>query len=304
MVHQRLAGLVLVVLAFVAVLSTSAWRPRVVQGALLVPPPPAVGDCWTPLPTDPAVDAVLAADRVPPLTAAPCSGPRVGEVVEVENQRRYSQAEAYRCVAEAQRYLGLPAALTREMAYQDGTTQWLSPVRPLALTFGPRPDQVAAGQLWSACVVIGVGVGFAGQRFSGTVRRLAQRGGTAFAPFAVCSQAPVVHVTVPCDAPHRYEVFAESYDLGADEAASTASCREQVAQQTGLADPTAGGRLVVELLPYAYDQTSGSESRAATYAEARASDGRGLICVVRPTDAGKRLTDTLHGIGERPLPLR
>lgn len=301
MVRQRLTGIVLLTLALVAVLSTSSWRARVVAGALVVPPPPAVGDCWTPLPTDPDVDAILASDRVPPLTSQPCSGPRVGEVVAVENQQR-STPIGRPCTSAAQSYLGVIAAPTRPVDVAAGATPWSSPIVPTAVTFGPGPLQRAAGQQWSACVVLGVG--FPGQRFPGSVRGLARVGGSGFAPYAVCSPAPVVHATVPCGTPHRYEVFAEAYDLGPDEAASAASCREQVAQQTGLADPLADGRLAVELMPYAYDQTSGSESRVVPYGEARASDGRGLICVVRPADPDARLTGTLHGIGDRPLPLR
>ncbi len=116
--RQRLTGLVLITLALIAVMSTSALRSKTVSGQAVVHPPPQVGDCWTGQITAQLNDG----EHVLPLASQPCDGSRLGEVAFVDNQRSYTQQD---CDSQARQYLGLPTSVTQLAGSQDQTdTTW------------------------------------------------------------------------------------------------------------------------------------------------------------------------------------
>ncbi|MEJ7650819.1 MAG: hypothetical protein WKF57_17535 [Nakamurella sp.] len=293
--RRRLTGLTVIAVAVIAMMLVTVGRRREVPGAAVVPPPPQIGNCLSTLVTD-QVWQGMNEGEVPVLVSAPCEGIRAGEVVSVDDKRAYSQLN---CWTPTMAYLGLPSE--DEPVGHSGTI-WTSSSAVMTYTFGPSPLQVAAGQLWSACVVLGVdSEEFRPQPFSESPRNAAVRGGAAFDVFAFCSDSALATTSVPCSGRHRYEFVASGFNLDASEAASLDSCKAAASRLTGLADPSAGGRLRIELVAYTYDE-SASEPRRTTYHQARTSGG-GVTCTVSPAAPDELLTSTLVGLGKRPLPI-
>lgn len=106
---------------------------------------------------------------------------------------------------------------------------------------------------------------------------------------------------VPCSERHRYEMIADAVDLAPLEADALESCRALASELTGLEDPSADGRLRIELMGFIYDPDD-TTPRRASYQQARA-DGGSVTCVVSPTAPGEMLTSTLIGLGDTPLPI-
>lgn len=296
--RQRLTGLVLITIALIAVMSTSALRSRTVAGQAVVHPPPQVGDCWTGESTEQLFDN----GEVPVLAAQPCNGSRLGEVVSVNNTRSYTQQD---CTSPALTYLGLPASVVQLDVIDNRTaTVWKTRSGLLALTFGPDPLQVAAGQLWSACVLVGAEPGEQGRMtprpFPGTVRSLATTGGASFNRFATCSNSLVSDPVVKCDQSHRYEIFLQAAVTGPSETDSLDLCTTELRSLTGMTDPTADGRLKVVLLPYRFDQRT-EKVQPSTYQQARQEGG--VSCAMTPTATDQVLTGTLMALYDRPLPI-
>lgn len=293
--RRRLTGLAVIVVAVIAIAAVAAGRQRTVSGAAVVPPPPQIGDCVATSAAD-QVWQQLEYDVVPSLVSAPCTGVRAGEVVSVDDQRPTTQTD---CSTPTVSYLGLPPGPGEQLGSE---TVWITRSVIMSYTFGPSPLQVAAGQRWSACVALGIDRdSFRSQPLTESPRDAATRGGAAFDPFAFCVAAPLSSTSIPCGHPHRYEVVADGFNLSAREADSLASCKAISSRLTGLVDPTAGGRLQVELVSYVWDDGA-SSARATGYQQAR-SGGGSVMCTVSPVAPGEMLSSTLVGLGERPVPI-
>ena len=302
-VRRPLTGIVVIALALIAVTAVAVGRPKTVSGAAVVPPPPQVGDCVPVAVTDQILDQGwndTDGSGVPVLVAAPCTGSRAGEVVSVDDHRVYSQGD---CWTPAVDYIGLPAPTRTVESASDAESSWVTRAQVFSFTFGPSPLQVAAGQLWSACVLTGVSDDDdpRPQPLLASARDAARQGGIAFEPFASCANSPSPEGSAPCVTAHRYEVMGDAVTLGPSEADTLASCTALVTELTGLQDPSAGGRLEIGLTAYRYDQAAGAV-RVTTYQQARAEHG-GVTCTVSPARAGEMLTSTLVGLGDRPLPV-
>lgn len=293
--RRRLTGLAVIAVAVIAMMLVAAGRHRVVDGAAVVPPPPQIGDCVSTAITDQEWQG-MNEGKVPVLVSAPCEGARAGEVVSVDDQRAYTQRD---CWTPTLGYLGVPATTG---PFSESETTWQTRTVVMSYTFGPSPLQVAAGQLWSACVVLGIDTeDFRPLPLEESARDAATRGGTAFDRFAICSDAPSPTEFTACGGPHRYEMVADAIALGPSEADSLESCQALVSELTGMQDPSANGRLRVELTAYRYDDGGGSLLKA-DYLQARAAGG-GVTCTVSPAAPDKMLTSTLVGLGKRPLPI-
>lgn len=295
--RRRLTGLTVIAVAVIAMMLLTAGRARQVSGVAVVPPPPQIGDCVSIPVTDQIVEQMNEGE-VPVLVSGPCEGARAGEVASLEDQRAYAQRD---CWTPTLGYLGVPAT-AGPFPESESETAWQTRTAAMSYTFGPSPLQVAAGQLWSACVLVGLDTeNFRPRPLIESARDAATRGGTAFNPFAICSDAPLSTEFTPCGGPHRYEMVADGFNLGPSEADSLESCRALVSELTGLQDPSANGRLRVELIAYRYDDGGGS-LRETDYQQARTAGG-GVTCTVSPVARDEALTMTLVGLGERPLPI-
>lgn len=292
--RRRLTGLTVIAVAVIAMMLLTAGRARQVSGVAVVPPPPQIGDCVS-IPVTDQVLEQMNEGEVPVLVSGPCQGARAGEVASLEDQRAYAQGD---CWTPTLGYLGVPATAG---PFLKSETAWQTRTAAMSYTFGPSPLQVAAGQLWSACVLVGLDTeNFRPRPLIESARDAATRGGTAFDPFAICSDAPLSTQFTPCGGPHRYEMVADAFNLGPSEAEGLEFCRALVSELTGLQDPSANGRLRVELIAYRYDDDG--SLRKADYQQARTAGG-GVTCTVSPVAPGEVLTMTLVGLGERPLPI-
>ncbi|MGI8416713.1 MAG: hypothetical protein ACR2P2_11035 [Nakamurella sp.] len=90
----------------------------------------------------------------------------------------------------------------------------------------------------------------------------------------------VVRSPGSCARPHLAQILGRSTDSAGEPAIDDfrTGCRDFAVQVTGMADPTAGGRLEVEWVP--------AES----------------ACLLVVVDASRTLTASLYGIGDAPLP--
>lgn len=301
--RQRLTGLVLIGAALVVVMAISALQGRAVPGRAVaspVPPRPQVGDCATAEVTPQFLEQVYSGE-VPVLTSQPCDGARAGEVISITEGTSDVRTE---CFKAASGYVGLTPIDLGSLAVQNSpATEWIPNVRLVAFNFRPSPLQAAAGQRWSACVMVGAGLeGLQPLPFQESPRDAAIRGGTSFDRFSVCADTQMPERLIPCGEPHRYELIAGSLSVGGTEAASLASCRAKITEVTGLIDPSAGGRLQVATISYTVDQKT-EKLVETTYAAAQ-QGGASLSCVVTPASADEVLTGSLYGLNDRPLPIR
>ena len=296
-------------------------------GAAVLPGAPAVGDCLLRTPVDPsvapgllmpAVDPVIAeltdsatlpAVTVPAFGAAAagrCTGPVLGEVVEVLTDRdavtvaltQTSGADRdARCRDAAVEYVGLRSAdpATSEAgatrlpgpAADASPLEW-SPALPIeARWVGPDRLRRQVGQLWMACVL----TPDSEQPYRGTARATF---GTGAPPPALGLCWPVGDLdslprAVDCAGPHRGQLMAVGSLPEPDRADFTAvhrSCREVVSRLMLRADPEASGDLVVRTDPAEPPPTRRFTQGPVTVA-----------CFVASAD-GRELDGSVMGLGE------
>ena len=296
---RRWGGIVLLIAAVAAAVVLGSLHTKQVGGtAATAPPPgpPAVGDCL----------GVLAGYGYPfAATVVACEQAHVGEVVDVMSDGALSHATSpadstddetdpsIACELAAVRYMGVP----------DGST-WYP-----AATFGSyliQPDPIAQqlGSQWLVCAV-GASAADLGQgAYDGTLRDAAA-GGRYPSSFAVCPLSfDNISMAQSCTSPHRLESFGTTFvgDTGRLPEL-TASCASWVATLTGLADPTAGGRLTAALVPT--DASSSTEPATEEGAPTDQVEPGGAVytCVVHTTGSHE-LTGPLLGLRGEPVPVR
>ena len=119
--------------------------------------------------------------------------------------------------------------------------------------------------------------------------------------FAQCLRSlAAVGATVPCAGPHRVEVFgtAELSPDYRDQAALTADCLVIARSAMRRTDPTAGGLLTINALPFHWDATG---ARQPGFPTRPADLGAAALCTAAVS--GARLLDgSLFGLGENALP--
>ena len=313
---RRWGGVLVLVVAIVAALAGNA-RTKLVAGHGLteqLPDPPAVGDCVLEALSESvlnAFDRTVEIRDFPSARISPCTGSRYGEVVAVlDTGLDYTapsdgdvwgdpKSPANRCSSAVELYLGVPAA-------DDRSSRW-SPTASVAVAgLGPGPVLTDAGQRWVACVVVSLAESAndprGTQRFTGTLQDALE---TLRLPPQLAQCAPSLPdptlgsvSMIPCDRPHSAELLGFAWSDRPDNATKSRlahECPELIGMLTGLADPTAHGRLRVratsmQLPPDASDTDPDAVGPVYYY------------CGVEAT-SGLLLTGPMLGLDNGPLPI-
>ena len=299
--------LFLVLLAAVVAPRVTPQRITGVASTVPIPPAPAVGDCLLqPVPST--------AQLVhPPAVTGPCNGSRYGEVVLLipatavlptqESVDGPVDPNRDVCATAVIDYLGLgptpghpgdPTVFGHPRTLFD---HW-SPVLPSSDLFisGPDEFQLQMGQNWLACISFAP----AAERGTGIAYHRSAAGsfsGTPPAAYAVClltADTTVLQIA-DCRQPHQAEIFGYLFTTEANSPPALATtCRSLITQLTGMADPTAAGRL----LPGTF-RSDGSVDRGSAPVD---PTGRPLSCLTT-APAGHQLTGPLMDLGNKPVPL-
>lgn len=294
---QRARGVLTLLLALLIVLAVSALNGRDLPGTAVAQPVPAptqVGDCvledlyWA----QGEMDTTSTVGSVPPAQLGPCDGARYGEVFTVSTT---TPADSLDCYGPVNEYLGLPSVDS------GGSSGWQIGINAYGVTVSPSALQTAAGQRWAACVVVpATAVAGASSRFPAPVRDAMHSDNGVIGLLGACFDDLKIQLYRPCVDPHGVEVIG--YRDSTVPRTSTQldqECRALVTRMTGLADPTGGGRLTVEVLSFAYDNQGNQVAGTAA-----AADANGFtVCSVRPDDPAGRLTAGLLALNGRPIPL-
>ncbi|GGM08123.1 hypothetical protein [Nakamurella endophytica] len=277
----RGAGGLLLLVAVAGMVAVAAWIRPPISGspaAEPVPAPPAVGDC---LLVDPA-------DAVGPPTG-PCTQRHLGEVVAVQPRAAVGPELSVCSTPGAVTYLGLQPDGTL-----DGT--WSPATFVADRQIGPSRRQRAAGQQWTACVLVPA-LPAADTTYTGTARG-AFAGGRLPQVYAVCAGTVLGERPMPCGRAHTVEVIGSTWVTGpVDRARLARGCADLVRRVTGLADPTAAGALTLssEVVGWSSDGMTGDPADESVRARSTGT----ALCAVH---ASRELRATLVGIGDRPLP--
>jgi len=301
--RRRGAGITVLAALLVLLIVVAAVRDRRLPGdptAAPVPAAPRVGDCIQENPHDRGADLYLTKAPLAALRSGDCSAPRFGEVV--------SLAEGYpdgtdlpdtaidQCFQQAYSYLGLPTpAPPTELPVGPAVSVWF-------VLVGPDDRQRADGQDWSACVVF---LPISADADAPITIDHSLRG-TWDRPedsrlFALCVYG-VDLMSANCLAPHQFEVI--SFNLG-DPAASPESvqsqCTRDVAAALGSPAALDRGEISVLVVPARPDPNG---NRLLT-GPAAVTTETGYVnnCMLSPTDPGKRLTGSVRGLMDAPLPI-
>lgn len=280
-----LVVLAVVIIAAVAAPPALGFGPRVAGSAERVPiaGPPAPGDCLTsrPTPAGSPIDGriAIAAAR----TGACSAGSHVGEIVSVTDRSATDPAgvvvdspvpDPNTCVPAVRAYLGWTAQ------------PWEPVLLDALFLLGPDADQVADGQRWLACAL---GSGSDGYR--GSVR---DGFGAAADLYGRCRDTRQgARSRVSCSDPHDVELFGTAVVGADDQAGLDVSCTTLVTARSEMADPTAGGRLAVQVAPYDPNTVPPDVS----------AGGQTMTCGLRVVGESL-LVGSLVGVGTRPLPWR
>ncbi len=249
-----------------------------------IPGPPVVGDCLLapPVAAGSALTSLGIAIAAAPYAACPApgdSGRAFGEIVSVTpDVREFPTTGVSRqpvpdpeaCDGALRDYLDWPAG------------PWEPVILDPLTMVGPDAGQYAVGQRWIACALTGWGQGYTGSVRDGF--------GRAADRYGQC-EGSTASSQIPCSEPHTTEVFGVAMVDAGGRSDLADSCATLVAARTGMADPTAGGQLVV--------RAGSFDPRVAP-----SDDGAGrqaTTCAVRVA-GGRMLDASLAGIGDRPLP--
>jgi hypothetical protein len=305
--RKALGGLLLAVVLFTAVVLPNL-APKEVPGspsARLLPGPPEVGQCVLKPPVTPIGASALDIVSASVLSYGFCSGRHVGEVVKVvstdtidSSDGRLDASAQQTCGAAAVEYLGLGSLLPARPQKVD---VW-SPVIYDGATAGiPDREQQAGGQHWIACTLI-PRIASPQNGYYGVIRNV-MRTGSPPATIGLCSDDAVAELDggVPCDRPHRYQIFGEATANNASSVAElTATCERLVKSATGMPDTTAHGRLRVEVSFMVWRVSAGILTASAPMA---VPDQQGASCALG-TVGTARLTGSVLGIGTAVVPVR
>jgi len=315
-VDRRWGGVLVLVVAVVAALAGNA-RIKDIAGQALrgpVPGPPSVGDClleppgtalWGTFAGDQGSGYALGDDAgYPSLRTGECAARRFGEVAGVVMDgpdRRLTYQQAWGDASSAQsRCSDMVDAYLGATRSSSAAPEWgPAPYATLVLV-GPSDVQRADGQHWLGCVAAAVEAPGVSTSYTGTVRGMMRT--LRFPPeLAVCLevQPSTAGVTqVGCGQQHKVELLAIGYSDDSRPAHpddAERSCVALATSMTGLADPTAAGRLRVRAVgvPLPPDPNSADTSTA---------NPTQWYCTIEPK-GNHVLTGPLLGLGDGPLPL-
>lgn len=301
---RRGTGLVVLLLALAVAAIIPNLTPKHIAGVASVtppPPPPAFGDCV--LETFSMDSQMTQTPKgLQPIYSHPstgsCHGTVYGQVsmlitnptLVVESLDGSGRDANYdRCPGNAP-YEDLPAGSDAGTAHGHWNVQLLANT----VLIGPTPRQAAAGQHWLACAIAlsqnqanqarGFAEPISQWRHS---RQIAEAVGQCMLITASNDSS------TDCSITHAAEDFG--YTTGPFTSDLTVTCRKLVEDLTGMADPTAGGRLNVEVLSYDLngDQVITTKQRTQT--------DTNQVCMV---NGGGRsfLKGTLLALGSQPVP--
>ena len=299
---RRLAGIVLLVVALVAVIAVPSVTGRRVAGsavATVFPDPPVVGDCLQ----APFPDAVQAG--VPPeitVTATrfgSCAGPIAGEVVAVWPTESAALAAATNrrvapCYQATATFAGLESS-RRSTDVPDapppGPVRWKPTIGFDPYHVVPGEQERRAGRSWVACLAVPTGH----PTYRGTLSD-AFTTGSLPAEFGLCWAGDDIGrlpVSVPCHQPHAAELLATGWirdRVAAPTEFIDAACPALAARLMRTDDPTRGGQLQIVSDRFTGDATSNPDSPLT------------IGCIVYATGS-QLLSGTVIGLGDRPAPL-
>lgn len=283
---SRIAGLLMVGLALVAVLAITGMQTHAVPGTPelgRVPGAPRVGQCLLQAPPEGGTGAGAS------YRLGTCSTTHYGEVAQVSGVTGPLEAGA-KCADPAD-FLGWspPAKSVAKVRWR--------PIDVNVITMSPTALQQAFGQHWVVCVVTPL---ISGSAYTGSVRGVLATGRVPVA-FAECTAGLYVLTgSIPCDQPHPYELFA-SAELPVsfrDQSGLDADCRVIAATATRIPDLTAGGALDVRAVPFHQN----ADGATVTGLPDGPSDvGAQAVCLIGVT-GDRLLRGSLFGLGTAPLP--
>ena len=299
---RRLAGIVLLVVALVAVIAVPSVTGRRVAGsavATVFPDPPAVGDCLQ-APFPGAVRSGVPPEI--PVTATrfgSCAAAIAGEVVAVwPNESAAMAAAANPRVAPCYQATATFAGLESSRRSTDvpgapppGPVRWKPTIGFDPYHVVPGEQERRAGRSWTACLAVPTGHA----TYRGTLSD-AFTTGSLPPEFGLCWAGDDIGrlpVPVPCNRPHAAELLATGWIR--DRAAAPtefidAACPALAARLMRTDDPTRGGQLEV-----VSDRFTGN---AASNPDSPLTIG----CIVSATGS-QLLSGTVIGLGDRPAPL-
>ncbi len=283
----RLAGLLAVGLALVAVLVIAGRQAHEVPGTAVlgrVPGAPDIGQCLLQAPPEQGGAGAGQSYRL-----GSCSTTHYGEVVQVSGIT--GPVDAGATCADPADFLGWspPATSAAQVRWR--------PIDVDVITMNPTALQRAFGQHWVVCVITPL---ISGAAYTGSVRGVLATGRVPVA-FAECTGGLYVLTgSIPCNRPHPYELFA-SADLPVpfrDQSGLDADCRVIAATATRLPDLTAGGALDVRAVPFHQN----ADGATVTGLPDGPSDvGAQAVCLIGVT-GDRLLRGSLFGLGTAPLP--
>ncbi|MGI8416714.1 MAG: hypothetical protein ACR2P2_11040 [Nakamurella sp.] len=292
---RRFAGIGLVVAALLAAAILPGLTGRSTVGTpISAPDVPVVGGCvLAPDGVQPtAINLRKGTLSMQPAQVAACDVAGVARVLDVKFGRSLPAGEdpyawwshsCDRALAAAEQHSGASTYTWR------GTSTFveLKPVfRLQSEMVGPVPGAASAG--WSSCVA----ADYDGSAFAPDLTRSPSWGELTFCFSAEDLRSSNESMTElssgssTCSQPHVAQILGEEGQSGGSLGAAdyAAACLGFAQRVTGMADPTAGGQLVVR------------PSTAGAWA-------RGLgSCVLIAADHTRTLTGSLYGIGDAPLP--
>lgn len=302
--------LVLVAAAVVPNIATKVIAGKPI--AAPVPGPPNVGACVTSVPpVDLFTDSGSKYLILPVLQYGTCVANHYGEITAVLQhlplQKNPSasplEGPGYellnRCPSASLEYLGLadPAA-----GNATDPAAWVPALNANFVFAGPDPRQKAAGQNWGACVLVAnPGTNNAAVSFAGPLQN-AVASARLPALFGSCSaNLSVLSAPESCSDWHTDQILGQADLTTSDSspAVRLATCRNIALRVTGMPDPTAGGRLQVEVF---IDRVNADGSRGASSGPLAKGETVYGTCGIHA--AGRaRLNDSLIGLGTAPVPL-
>lgn len=295
----------------VAVIVPNLTTKHIAGVAIVTPPPaaPVVGDCALES-FNTESEMIQTPKGLQPIYSlqptGPCQGTVYGQISAVIANPA-STAELLDGGGLDPNYARCPGNATGEglpPGSDDGTAHghWLVQLATNTALIGPGPRQVSAGQHWVACII----AISQDQRTAGTQNADNQaRGFTEpvsrwrhFPQIAEAVGQCLLTTSASFDSPncsvtHAAESFGST--TGPLTPELTTTCRALAADLTGMPDPTAGGRLHVEVLSY----DANGDQIATTSQRTRADTNQ--ICTI---NGGGRsyLKGTILALGDHPVP--
>jgi hypothetical protein len=317
-VPRRAIGLAVVAVTFLVFVVVGAVRGRVVRGEPVAQPvasPPAVGDCVLGNPHELDVGLYNWAPALPSVETGPCSGSRYGEVVLVFGDFVAAKATLYpaenpydKCIRGGDEYLAVPARLPFDGGF---TVQppvsdpvFAPAANVFVAFFGPDARQRAAGQAWAACVI------YLPTAVDGRTPLMIDhplQGAWLRIPdnqlFALCIDDIAEPVAADCHVPHRFELIGMAW--GTTQATPEfidAACRSTAIEALGSSAALDSGALTAQVVAVRPDPENegalivgpGAVSSVSTYLD---------DCLLTTTDTARRLTGSLRGLGDAPVPM-